>query len=87
MFVLLSRRGTDRRLVYLSLLCYALVSVVSGVLGTRQRLVGMDIGDSFQTGVLLLAALCPLLTSELRFRGRWIVGGSSKLSGAVALGA
>ncbi|CAL9677859.1 hypothetical protein SUDANB105_08170 (plasmid) [Streptomyces sp. enrichment culture] len=73
-FLLLSRRGTDRRLVYVGVLCYALVNVVVGMLGGQARLVGVDIDDPFQTGVLLLAALCPLLTSELRFRGRWAVG-------------
>lgn len=72
-FLLLSRRGTDRRLVYLGVLCYALANLVCGVLDGQVRLVGVDIGDPFQTGVLLLAALCPLLTSELRFRGRWVV--------------
>ncbi|WP_332111837.1 O-antigen ligase family protein [Streptomyces gossypiisoli] len=73
-FLLLSRRGTDRRLVYLGVLCYALANLVCGVLDGQVRLVGVDIGDPFQTGVLLLAALCPLITSELRFRGRWVVG-------------
>ncbi|WP_327367295.1 O-antigen ligase family protein [Streptomyces sp. NBC_01217] len=73
-FLLLSRRGTDRRLVYLGVLCYALTNLVGGVLEGQPRLVGMDIGDPFQTGALLLAALCPLLTSELRFRGGRFVG-------------
>ncbi|MFF0051721.1 O-antigen ligase family protein [Streptomyces sp. NPDC005498] len=73
-FLLLSRRGTDRRLVYLGVLCYALANLVGGVLQGQPRLVGMDIGDPFQTGALLLAALCPLLTSELHFRGRRFVG-------------
>ncbi|TFV32564.1 O-antigen ligase domain-containing protein [Streptomyces sp. T1317-0309] len=73
-FLLLSQRGIDRRLVYLGVLCYALVNLVGGVLQGQQRLTGVDIGDPFQTGALLLAALCPLLTSELRFKGRWVVG-------------
>ncbi|MGR8010906.1 O-antigen ligase family protein [Streptomyces hypolithicus] len=73
-FVLLSRRWVDRRLVYYGVLCYALANLVGGVLLGQQRLLGVDIGDPSQTGALLLAALCPLLTSELRFRGRWFVG-------------
>ncbi|WP_200422215.1 O-antigen ligase [Streptomyces sp. Y2F8-2] len=74
-FLLLSRGGTDRKLFYRCVLCYALCNLVGGVaLGGQQRLVGLDIGDPAQTGALLLAALCPLLTSELRFRGRWVVG-------------
>lgn len=73
-FLLLARRGTDRRLVYLGVLCYALVNLVGGLLAGQARLVGVDIQDPFHVGVLLLAALCPLLTSELRFKGRWIVG-------------
>lgn len=73
-FLLLSSRETDRRLVYVGVLCYALVNLVGGVLGGQARLVGVFIHDPFQTGVLLLAALCPLLTSELRFRGRRVVG-------------
>ncbi|KUO20262.1 hypothetical protein AQJ91_15945 [Streptomyces dysideae] len=70
-FLLLLRRGTDRRLIYGVLLCYALVNLAGGVLQGQPRLIGLDIGDPAQTGALLLAALCPLLTSELRLPGRW----------------
>ncbi|MET9567678.1 O-antigen ligase family protein [Streptomyces virginiae] len=73
-FVLLSHRWVDRRLVYYGVLCYALANLVGGVLLGQPRLLGVDIGDPSQTGALLLAAQCPLLTSELRFRGRWFVG-------------
>ncbi|HET6359358.1 O-antigen ligase family protein [Streptomyces sp.] len=73
-FLLLSRRGTDRKLIYGTVTCYALVSVVGGVLQGQTRLVGLDIGDPAQTGALLLAALCPLLTSELRGSWTWLVG-------------
>jgi hypothetical protein len=73
-FLLLARRATDRRLVYGVVTCYALVSVVGGVLLGQTRLVGLDIGDPAQTGGLLLAALCPLLTSELRTPWRWLFG-------------
>ncbi|MGW1494269.1 O-antigen ligase family protein [Streptomyces sp. NPDC002402] len=73
-FLLLSRRGTDRKLIYGIVTCYALVSVVGGVLQGQTRLVGLDIGDPAQTGALLLAALCPLLTSELRTPWTWLVG-------------
>ncbi|WP_338780274.1 O-antigen ligase family protein [Streptomyces sp. DG1A-41] len=73
-FLVLSRRGTDRSLFYGIVLCYALVNLVGGVLQGQTRLIGLDIGDPGQTGALLVAALCPLLTAELRFPGRWIVG-------------
>ncbi|TDC24899.1 O-antigen ligase domain-containing protein [Streptomyces sp. 8K308] len=73
-FLALSRRGTsERRVVYGVVLCYALVNLAGGVLQGQTRLVGLDIGDPAQTGALLLAALCPLLSGELRFTGRWVV--------------
>ncbi|MGW0828103.1 O-antigen ligase family protein [Streptomyces sp. NPDC002845] len=73
-FALLSNRETDRGQIYRVVLGYALVNIVGGVLQGQTRLVGLDIGDPAQMGVLLLAALCPLLTSEMRFTGRWAVG-------------
>ncbi|MGP3966385.1 O-antigen ligase family protein [Streptomyces sp. 6N223] len=73
-FLALSRGGAvQRRAVYGVVLCYALVNLAGGVLQGQTRLVGLDIGDPAQTGALLLAALCPLLTGELRFTGRWVV--------------
>lgn len=82
-FLLLSRRRTDRRLIYAGVLCYGLFNLVGGVLAGQTRLVGVDIDDPTQTGVLLLAALCPLLTSELRFRGRRVM--SATLLGGIIL--
>lgn len=73
-FVLLSNHGIDRRLLYGVVLGYALVNLVGGVHMGQSRLIGLDIGDPAQTGALLPAALCPLLTSEVRFTGRWVVG-------------
>jgi O-antigen ligase/polysaccharide polymerase Wzy-like membrane protein len=73
-FLLLSRRRTDRKLIYGIVMCYALVNVAGGVLLAQTRLVGLDIGDPAQTGGLLLAALCPLLTSELRTPWPRLVG-------------
>ncbi|MDQ1048318.1 O-antigen ligase family protein [Streptomyces sp. V4I2] len=73
-FVLLSNHPIDRTLMYGAVLCYALVNLVGGVLLGQSRLIGLDIGDPAQMGALLLAALCPLLTTELRFTGRWVVG-------------
>ncbi|MFK4106524.1 O-antigen ligase family protein [Streptomyces sp. NPDC019531] len=73
-FLILARRGADRRLLYGIVLCYALVNVVGGVWQGQTRLIGLDVGDPGQLGALLVAALCPLLTAELRFAGRWIIG-------------
>lgn len=83
-FMALSRRGgTERPVVYGVVLCYALVNLAGGVLQGQTRLVGMDIGDPAQTGMLLLAALCPLLSGELRFTGRWVV--AAALLGGILL--
>lgn len=60
--------------MYAGVLCYGLFNLVGGPLAGQTRLVGVDIDDPSQTGVLLLAALCPLLTSELRFRGGCVMG-------------
>ncbi|MFP1628009.1 O-antigen ligase family protein [Streptomyces sp. 5K101] len=65
-FLLLARHRTNRRSVYTIVVCYALVNIVGGVIEDQTRLVGLYIGDPAQTGGLLLAALCPLLTSEVR---------------------
>ncbi|WP_237519646.1 O-antigen ligase family protein [Streptomyces sp. HUCO-GS316] len=73
-FLILSRRGADRSLLYGMVVCYAVVNVVGGVLQGQTRLMGLDVGDPGQMGALLVAALCPLLTAELRFSGRWIIG-------------
>ncbi|MGW7355802.1 O-antigen ligase family protein [Streptomyces sp. NPDC054802] len=73
-FLLLARHRTNRKPVYAIVTCYALVNVVGGVIQDQTRLVGLDIGDPAQTGALLLAALCPLLTSELRTPSPWLVG-------------
>ncbi|MEV4330802.1 O-antigen ligase family protein [Streptomyces sp. NPDC049597] len=73
-FLLVARHRTHRKPVYVVVTCYALVSVVGGVIQGQTRLVGLDIGDPAQTGGLLLAALCPLLTAELRTPWRWLVG-------------
>ncbi|MGW7468395.1 O-antigen ligase family protein [Streptomyces xantholiticus] len=73
-FLLLARHRTNRKPVYAIVICYALVNVVGGVIQDQTRLVGLDIGDPAQTGSLLLAALCPLLTSELRTPWTWLVG-------------
>lgn len=74
-FVLLARSGApDRRKVYVVVLGYALVNLVGGVLQGQPRLLGLDVGDPAQMGGLLLAALCPILAGDLRFRGRWYVG-------------
>jgi hypothetical protein len=72
-FLALSRHGTDRRVVYGVMLGYAMVNLVGGMLQGQTRLVGLDVGDPAQTGALLLAALCPLLTRELRFTGSRVV--------------
>lgn len=72
-FLALSRRGTERRVVYGVMVGYALVNVAGGVFQGQSRLLGLDVGDPAQTGALLLAALCPVLTHELRFPGRWVV--------------
>ncbi|MFI2369186.1 O-antigen ligase family protein [Streptomyces sp. NPDC018833] len=73
-FLLLARHRGNRKPVYAIVTCYALVNVVGGVIQDQTRLVGLDIGDPAQTGALLLAALCPLLTSELRTPLPWLVG-------------
>ncbi|WBB61984.1 O-antigen ligase family protein [Streptomyces sp. WMMC500] len=83
-FMAMSRRGaTERRVVYGVVLCYALVNLAGGVLQGQTRLVGLDIGDPAQAGMLLLAALCPLLSGELRFTGRWVV--AAALLGGILL--
>lgn len=65
----LARAGTSRRFLYAAVMVFAVWNVAGGALEGQSRLVGLYVGDPAQMGALILAALTPLVTRELRFLG------------------
>jgi hypothetical protein len=72
-FARLAMYGVNRNQIYIPIVLYAVFNIVAGIALGQDRLLGFDIGDPAQMGGLILAALCPLLSRELRFRGRWLI--------------
>jgi hypothetical protein len=72
-FAYLAMYGVNRKQLYIPIVLYAVFNIVVGIALGQHRLTGFDVGDPAQMGGLILAALCPLLSRELRFRGRWLI--------------
>ena len=72
--VQLSVSGEDARRLYAVIAVFALVNALGGALEGQARLIGLFVGDPAQMGALLIAALVPMMTGELRFPGWQFVG-------------